>query len=206
MRVPTSDALNQFLLANSHYPFNCLQPTRSSFFCKWIMLAGRSPIGLTYYFPVFANSIPNRQLLEMICSGEAKPMPPKLSHVMDNMYWWGKSRNNHWYEQVVDSIGAFLDEKDVEEDQRELVRYLIAFEVKWMVQEHFDVMSVPFNVVFDQWFVKFNLTYKKADFDVNSAHTFRSMAEYSFDYVEWLVDETKEQIDAVTVDPVMSYW
>jgi hypothetical protein len=159
------------------------------------MLQGRSPIGLTYYFPVFANSIPMAELLQMIVRGEAKPFPPKLSHVMDNMFWWGKTRSSHWYEQVVDSMGYHLDNhiKSVEEEQRGFVRYLIAFEVKAMVQEHFDVLSVPYAVVFDQWWVNFNVAYSKGDFD-GDKHTFRSMAEYSFDYVEWLIEEVKENL------------
>jgi hypothetical protein len=90
MRVLSTVAFNQFLLDKRQYPFNYLYATRRSFFCKWIMLKGQSTLGLTYYFPVFTNTHPNGELLQMISSGAAKPFPPKLSHVMDTMFWWGK--------------------------------------------------------------------------------------------------------------------
>jgi hypothetical protein len=199
MRVPTTEVFNKFLLDNSqYYPFNYLYPTRSSFFCRWVMLRGRSPIGLTYYFPVFANSIPNRQLLEMISTGDAKPFPPQLSHVMDNMFWWGKTRSHHWYEQVIDSMGFLLENHNgnIEVQQREVVRYLIAFEVKAMILEHFNMMTAAYEVTFDQWFVNFNEAYKKGDFDGNK-YTFRQMAEYSFDYVEWLIDEAEVNLKSL---------
>jgi hypothetical protein len=176
MRVPTTVAFNQFLLANSHYPFNRLKATRSSFFCKWIMLKGQSPIGLTYYFPVFANSHRNEVLLGMIATGQAKPFPPELSHVMDNMFWWGKSHSHQWYEQVIDSIGEILENNDKHEEdeqQREIVRYLISLQVKSMIQESFDLLSVPlFAVVMDQWLHNFNCTYKKDDVAVGGRYTF----------------------------------
>jgi hypothetical protein len=92
MRVPSNAALNEFLMTNSNvYPYNNLKPTRNSFFCKWVLLKGRDK-GVTVNFPVLANGIPNAVLLDLICSGEGKPLPPELSQIMDDMYWWGKTR------------------------------------------------------------------------------------------------------------------
>jgi hypothetical protein len=133
----------------------------------------------------------------MISTGEAKPLPPKLSHVMDNMFWWGKSYSIQWYDQVVDSMGALLDIVQVAEEQREFVGYFIAFEVKSIIQGHFDILSVAYAVIFDQWMYHFNLTYSKVDFD--GTYTFRSMAEASFEYVEWLISEVEDEINVPVV-------
>jgi hypothetical protein len=197
MRVPTTPAFNKFLLDNNHYPFNRLKvTTRSSFFCKWIMLKGQSPIGLTYYFPVFANSHPTEVLLEMISSGQAKPFPLELSLVMDNMYWWGKSQSHQWYDQVVDSMGELLDCNDEAVDHREVVRYLISLEVKAKILEHFDWTSAAFEVTFDQWWTNFNCVYSPQHFDVTEPrNSFRQMAESSFEYLESLIEEVKDDID-----------
>jgi hypothetical protein len=135
----------------------------------------------------------------MISSGDAKPFPPELSHVMDNMYWWGKMHSNQWYEQVVDCMGVLLDNdtnEEVDEQQSKVVRYLIAFQVKTMIHEPFDIPSVPFTVAFDQWWHKFNCTYKKKDFQVGGSYTFREMAESSFEYVGWLHNEVEADVKA----------
>jgi hypothetical protein len=198
MRVPTSAAFNQFLLENSHYPFNRLKATRNSFFCKWIMLKGTSHLGLVYYFPVMANSIRNVELLVLISSEHAKPFPPELSHVMDNMYWWGHSRSHLWFEQVIDAMGVLLDNvnnNEFDEQQREIVREFIAYEVKQIILGHFDLMSVPFDIVFDQWWYHFNCAYRKGDFVVGGRYTFRQIAESSFEYVEWLIGEVEADVE-----------
>jgi hypothetical protein len=162
------------------------------------MLKGTSQLGLVYYFPVMANSIPNKELLELISTEHAKPFPPELSHVMDNMYWWGHSHSHLWYEQVVDGMGVLLDNNDhheIDEQQREIVRNFISYRVKQMILEHLDFMSVPFAVAFDQWSYNFNCTYRKGDFAVGGRYTFREMAEYSFEYVEWLIGEVQADVE-----------
>ena len=162
------------------------------------MLKGQSPLGLTYYFPVFANTHPDAELLEMIATGEAKPFPPQLSHVMDNMFWWGKTHSYEWYEEVVDSMGELLDNnsEDEEVDQREVVRHLIGFAVKSKILEHFDMMSAAFEVTFDQSHTNFNLVYPKQLFDAGGPRTaFRQMAESSFEYLEWLILAVKSDME-----------
>ena len=116
---------------------------------------------------------------------------------MHNMFWWGKNHSFQWYEQVVDSLGVLLDNNAEYEvvDQREIVRHLIAFEVKAMILQEFALGSPAFDVTFDQWWINFNSVYKKDDFKINARYTFRDMAEYSFEYVEWLIVEVKEDFD-----------
>jgi hypothetical protein len=186
MRVPSTVAFNQFLMDNSNYPYTSLQATRNSFFCKWIMLTGRSNVThLPHLFLVLANSHPNEVLLEMISSGRAKPLPPALSKIMDGMYWWGKAKNYAWYEHVVDNLGVVLDANDDKEpDIQEIVRFLISYQVKALLVEHFDRNSLTFHLLFTHWSKWFCRTYKKGDFNGNMTYSFSGMSIHSFKHVE----------------------
>ncbi|MGL5935161.1 MAG: hypothetical protein ACRCZI_06015, partial [Cetobacterium sp.] len=55
--------------------------------------------------------------------------------------WWGKTHSNQWYEQVVDCMGALLDNDTNEEveQQSKIVRYCIAFEARTMISERFEL-------------------------------------------------------------------
>jgi hypothetical protein len=139
MRVASTPDFNGFLMANAAvFPYSKLRPTRSSFFCKWVMLQGTDR-GSTEYLPVLANSLPNGVICELISSGRAKPFTPELSDIMDAMYWWGKNKNVEWYEEVV----VMLDEAlDAEYDRKELFRALILGQVKVSIHEYFGVNSM----------------------------------------------------------------
>jgi ABC-type sugar transport system substrate-binding protein len=88
----------------------------------------------------------------MISSGRAKPLPPALSKIMDGMYWWGKAKNYAWYEHVVDNLGVVLDANDDKEpDIQEIVRFLISYQVKALLVEHFDSKTRK-NPILNQYF------------------------------------------------------
>jgi hypothetical protein len=179
MRVATAPAFNDFLMANANvYPYSRLKPTRNSFFCKWIMLKGQD-MGLTEYFPLLANSIPNRLLLEIISTGEAKPLTPELSDIMDSMYWWGKTKNYQWYEDAVFYIGD--EALDTEYERKELVRSLVAPQIRVEIHEYFGVNSFTAELLWLNWISWFNATYKAGP------KSFHGMARYSFEYVQWSI-------------------
>lgn len=180
MRVAITPAFSKFLMDNNTiYPYNKLKPTRNSFYCKWVMLQGPDR-GLTEYFPVLANSIPNRVLCELISSGRAKPFSPELSDIMDAMYWWGKTKNLDWYEDVVRVV--MLDEAlDSEYDRKELFRALISGQVKVEIHEYFGVNSVAAELLWLNWISWYNSSYQFAP------KSFLAMALYCFDYIRWAI-------------------
>jgi hypothetical protein len=184
MRITTTVAFSNFLMDNGGvYPYSKLQPTRNTFFCKWIMLRGQQQTQVgdwTEYFPVMANSVPNGVLLELISSGKAKPFPPDLSRVMDNMYWWGKWRNHEWYEEVIVMLAEALD-TDTEHDRKELFRAMISGQVKVEIHEYFGVNSMAAELLWLDWISWFNRTYRFGP------KSFRGMAMYSIDYVKWSI-------------------
>jgi hypothetical protein len=182
MRVPTTDAFNRFLLDNGQtYPYSRLQATRGSFFCKWVMTKGYSVAGVTEYFPVLANSHSNAVLLEMIQNGEAKPLPPELSEIMDQMHWWGVHRSLHWYDEVVVMLDEAVD-GEVEMEHRELVSVLVAPLVLEEIHFHFAVDSVAEHLLILEWMKWFRRTYKKGD-----TTPFRAMAEKSSDCIKFAI-------------------
>jgi hypothetical protein len=185
MRVLSSVSFNKFFLLDNGqaYPYSRLHPTRNTFFCKWIMQKGQSNMGLTYYFPTMANSL-RATLLDAIAFDGAKPFPPQASAIMDDMFWWGKTVNFQWYEQVVDSLGWHLDtEEDM--DVRIVVRQLIGFRVEGILHENFDVDSMLFDLLFNRYSLWFDWTYRAQDF--NNKFSFRRIAETSFNYIEWCI-------------------
>jgi hypothetical protein len=200
MRVPTTAAFSQFLLDNGHsYPFSRLQVTRSSFFCKWVMQKGHSNLGFTYYFPTMANSLPV-SLLQAISIDGVKPLPPDFSSVMDDMFWWGKSKSFQWYKQVVDMIGLCLYDRG-EVGIRNVVRELIGLQVKAILLQYFDFDSLAFDLLFDMYWDWFFFTYSEQYF--HNHYSFRGIAEASFDYIEACIAQVNYHVNApVTVPSV----
>jgi hypothetical protein len=188
MRVPTTAAFNKFLMDNGQsYPYSRLHATRNSFFCKWLMQKGQSRLGLTYYFPTMANSL-RVSLLDAIAIDGAKPIPPELFGIMDDMFWWGKTRSYEWYERLVDLLGLVLDDGE-EIDIRSLVRELIGLRVAAILKEYFAVDSLAFSLLYDKYSEWFFWTYDVMDFYHGHKYPFRTMAETSFEYIEWCIGE-----------------
>jgi hypothetical protein len=182
MRVPTTDAFNQFLLDNGQsYPYSRLQATRNSFFCKWIMTKGHGNTGVTEYFPVLANTYPNILLLDMIMSGRAKPFPKELSQVMDHMHWWGKKQSLEWYESVVVLMDDALN-RNGEIERKELVSILISPMVLEKINVYFASDSIAEHLLMLEWMKWFTMTYKKGD---NTP--FRTIAEKSISTIHWAI-------------------
>ena len=180
MRVSVTAAFSQYLMDNSTvYPYIKLRPTRSSFFCKWVMLEGDDR-GAKEYFPVLANSLPNAVLLELISSERGVPLPPELSEIMDTMYWWGKKMSVQWYDDVVYMLGMALD-NDIEEDRKVLVRAMISVQVKAEIHVYFAVDSIVVELLWIDWVFWFNATYK------DGPKSFHGMILYSVDYVRWCI-------------------
>jgi hypothetical protein len=191
MRVTITPAFSKFLMDNcAVYPYNKLKPTRNSFFCKWLMLKGPDR-GLTEYFPVLANSIPNNVLCDLISSGRAKPLTPELTDVMDAMYWWGKSKNLEWYEEVI----VMLDEAlAAEYNKKELFRAMISIQVKVQIYEYFGVNSITAELLWLDWISWYNGAYQYGP------RRFLALSIYCFDYVKWAI----AQVNFHAVVPIQS--
>jgi hypothetical protein len=180
MRVTTTPAFSHWLWHNSAlYPYSNLKVTRNSFFCKWVMLKGQH-MDIEEYFPVPANSVPNGLLLAMISSGSAKPIPPELSDIMDDLYSWGMGRNIEWYRDCIDVLGDALW-IDREEEYKVFVRYLIGMEVKAIILQYFHGSTMASHLLYSNWLDWFNVTYS------NGPKSFHGMAKYSFEYVNWSI-------------------
>jgi hypothetical protein len=195
MRVATTPAFSEFLMVNADvYPYSKLRPTRRSFYCKWVMLQGPER-GITEYFPVLANSIPNEVLCELISSGRAKPFTPELTGVMDAMYWWGKNKNNDWYDDVVFMLDEALD---AEYDKKELFRALISGQVKVEIHAYFGVNSLAAELLWLNWISWYNGAYPFA-----AKQSFLTMSLYCFDYIKWAIAQVNYYVHA-PVAPVNS--
>jgi hypothetical protein len=186
MRVSTTALFDKFLINNGQlFPYSRLRATRNSFYCKWIMQKGYSELGLTYYFPTMANSLPG-SLLHAISIDGANPIPPELTGIMEDMFWWGKTQSYVWYERVVNSIGLLLDNAE-EVEMKLFVRELIAFRVAVVLKKYFAVDSLIYTLLFDKYWCWFSKTYSEMDFFHGRNCSFRGMAEASFQYVEWCI-------------------
>ena len=137
-------------------------------------------MGIEEYFPVPANSVPNGLLLAMISSGSAKPIPPELSDIMDDLYSWVMGRSIEWYRDCIDVLGDALW-IDREEEYKVFVRYLIGMEVKAIIFQYFHGTSMASHLLYSNWLDWFNLTYS------NGPKSFHGMAKYSFEYVNWSI-------------------
>jgi hypothetical protein len=192
MRVASTLAFSQWLIANSVvYPYSKLQVTRSSFYCKWLMVKGQL-LGLDDYFPIPANSLSNGVLLQMISSGSGKPFPPELTEIMDSMYWWGKSISYEWYQECIEVLGEALWSD--EDDQQVLVRTLISIEVRALIATYFHPDSMSNQLLWSSWLVWFNTTYLIAP------KSFHGMANYSFEYVNWSIAQLNYHAAAPVVE------
>jgi hypothetical protein len=191
MRVAVTPALSKFLMENSTiYPYDKLRPTRNSIYCKWVMLQG-SERGLTEFFPVLANSLPNKVLVELILSERGVPLPPELSAIMDSMHWWGRNKSNEWYDDVVYMLAQALNH-DIEEDRKELVRALVSFQVKAEINVYFAVDSIVADLLWINWIQWFNATYEYGP------KSFRGMCLYCFEYVHWSIAQVNYHADGPT--------
>jgi hypothetical protein len=189
MRHLTNPAFNKFLLENGQaYPYSRLQVTRNSFWCKWVMLQGHSYMtGLVQYFPTLANSFSNGVLLDMIQSGEAKPMPLALGCIMDSMHLWGREKDIQWYYRVVFILSRTMD-VGVEHITRDFVRNLISLQITKLIQPYYDVFTLGFNMLYNEWIDWFNDNYKIDEF-ANKPFCFRWVAIKSFDEMEVIINE-----------------
>jgi hypothetical protein len=196
MRVPSTVAFNQFLLANGQkYPYSKLQATRSSFFCKWIMTKGYSIGGETEYFPVLANSKSNGVLLEMIRSRDAMPLPQELSEIMDHMRDFGIKLSVAWYESVVEMLNEALN-GEVEIERHEFVSMLISPLVLEEIHRCYDVDSVAEHLLVLEWMKWYVRTYRKGKGD--DFLPFGAVAEQSLEHVKtaiWLMQHPIIVID-----------
>jgi hypothetical protein len=176
MRVTITPAVSQYLMDNSTvYPYSNLRATRNSFYCKWVMMQGHDR-GSTEYFPVLANSLPNRVLMELIVSERGVPFPPELSSIMDSMYWWGKNKNVAWYDEVIYLLGVALD-NDTEDDMMELVRAMISIQVKAEIHDYFTDDSIVADLLWINWVFWFNATYN------DGPKSFHGRTLYSIEYI-----------------------
>jgi hypothetical protein len=198
MRIATTPAFNQYLMDNSTvFPYNKLMATRNSCYCKWIMLQGQGNRGIIEFFPVLANSVPNGQLLELLSTETAKPLPPELSDIMDIMHWWGKNKNIDWYEVVTFMIAEALD-MDEDYDRKELFRAFISVQVRHEIHEYFAIDSIAADLLWTNWLSWFNATYQIAP------QSFRGMALYSFDYVKWAIAQVNYHVFSPVAQTVTS--
>jgi hypothetical protein len=180
MRVTTTPAFSEWLLANSaFYPYSNLKATRSSFFCKWLMVKGED-LDTEWYFPVPGNSLPNGLLLDLVMSGFGKPLPPEVSGIMDSLFHWGRIKDYIWYDESVEVIGdALWEEKEV--DYKHLVRTLISMQVRALIWEYFHGSNMAADLLHLNWLGWFDETYHL------SPKSFHGMAKYSFEYVKWSI-------------------
>jgi hypothetical protein len=180
MRIASTHAFSNFLMDNSAvFPYSKLKPTRNSFFCKWVMVKGED-LDSKEYFPVPANSLPNGVLLELVMSGFGKPLPPDISDIMDTLFRWGRVKNYEWYDESVEVIGDALW-KEGEVDYKHLVRTLISTEVRGIIWEYCHGSYMLSDLLHLNWLAWFNDTYH------NGPQSFRGMAQYSFEYVNWSI-------------------
>jgi hypothetical protein len=150
------------------------------------MLKGHGSAGLEY-FPVLGNTLSDRDLVEVIISGRAKPLPPLLSQVMDDMFWWGKQMSQRWYDIVVELLSEALD-IHVAIERTELVSMFISSLVMAEIHEHFAVDSVAEHLLLLEWMKWFIRTYKKGD-----CTQFKIMAMKSLEVIEHAISLVKRE-------------
>jgi hypothetical protein len=191
MRVTTTPAFSDWLLANSGvYPYSNLKATRNSFFCKWVMLKGED-LDIEEYFPVAANSLPKGLLLELIASGNGKPLPPEISTIMDSLFRWGRIKDHVWYDESLEVIGDALW-TDNDEERKHLVTTLISMKVRALIWEYFHSTSMAADLLHLNWLAWFSDAYYVGP------QAFHAMAEYSFEYVHWSIAQVNYHAFAPT--------
>lgn len=153
------------------------------------MLKGTSHVtGLTEYFPTLANSYSNAVLLEMIRSGEGKPLPLELSQVMDSMHWWGLREDVAWHDNVVFILSRQLDKGGpAVHNKRDFVRNLISLQIQLLIQPYHDIGSPGFYLLHSEWKEWFDGTYRIEVFDGNFC--FRWVAIKCFDHMQEIIEQ-----------------
>jgi hypothetical protein len=96
------------------------------------------------------------------------------------MYWWGRTKNNEWYDSAIAMLEEALD-NDSEIDRKELVRALISVQVKADLQVYFAGDSMAAELLWIDWVLWFNHTYSDAP------KSFHALALYCFEYVHWSI-------------------
>jgi hypothetical protein len=171
------------------YPYSRLQATRNSFWCKWVMLQGHSnATGLVQYFPTLANSFSHGVLLDMIGSGEAKPMPLALGCIMDGMHRWGIEKDIQWYHHVVFILSRSMD-LGVEHITRDFVRNLLSLRITKLIEPFYDLFTLGFDMLYNEWIDWFNGNYKIDDFANGTSFCFWWVATNSFNEMELILKE-----------------
>ena len=187
MRIVASAQFKEWLSSKRDYPYSHLTMTRSSFYCKWVMLRanymrmeGVRDVG-TECNIVLANSFSVSTLEQLIMTKEARPLPLEMSRIMDDMYVWGRNRSYNWYSGVMDLMHAWLY-RAMDVPNKLMVRSCLALEIKSLIYTNFAVYSNVAITLYNNWHTWFDNDYKSAPED------FHALAISSIDYISTAIE------------------
>jgi hypothetical protein len=110
---------------------------------------------------------------------------------MDSMHWWGRNKSNQWFEDVIYILEQALD-NNIKEDRKELVRAMILVQVRAEIHVYFAIDSVAAELLWIDWVVWFNGTYK------DGPKSFHAMSLYRFEYVRWRIAQVNYHANLLT--------
>ena len=184
MRLVTTPEFQLFLSKNgSYYPFKELVLTRTSIYCKWLLLKSewegtRGVLEIEVnYFPVLTSSLPSKTVQELIMNNKALPVPKSMDEIIDSMFVWGQQKNYLWYCDVVDKIAYYLEE-GINNSRKDLVKDFIGLYVQEEVYRHVQGI-IKQDMVWHLWATYF--------FNNYSGAPFKDLAAGSIEYTNWLI-------------------
>ncbi|CAB9504857.1 expressed unknown protein [Seminavis robusta] len=103
MLLTASNAFKEWLDVNSRYPYNELRKTRQTYKLKYVLLEDQTDREdpKTQYYLVKTRYLSSGILEQLIMEGNALPMTPDQTWLLDEMFVWGVRHSNEWYSEVL---------------------------------------------------------------------------------------------------------
>ncbi|CAB9515233.1 expressed unknown protein [Seminavis robusta] len=160
MRINTSQVFSKWLLDKSFYPYNELRATRYSFECRYVLLEAGEVQHPSFRSLkcVAVSSFDPPSLEQLIMSGNAKPMTPDMSCILDSLESWGYFHNIEWYSIVLDMVATMFEE-DKPTSKEKMYKQCIYWRVREKAHETYEYESLRHDAVLTYWSDWFDRTY-----------------------------------------------
>ena len=144
----------------------------------------------TVYQAVLTSNFDDETLQHILVSRQGHPCTPVMDNVMDWMDTWGRLKSNLWYEEAVEMLAFYCDEK-IKDNDKEIIQEIIALKVKDDIRLALSTTALLGWTTYNEWTEWFDYQY---DFVTRDFFELASKTQYFVsDKIEDLLAAVHEQ-------------
>jgi len=144
-------AINAFVVGNLDvHPYSAVPHTRSGYHPKWLLTMSGNINGIFTrnmgYFVIKSSCLNRSNMMTLIMDGDATPLPPDFSDVVDTLETWGTGKYPRWLQQALFFMHNFICNESPP-NRTQLFHDCILPVVGWRAAQQFGRHSARFNRV-----------------------------------------------------------